>query len=118
MTESQALVLTLASATRALTGTMKATVAEAALALEGSALTVALRDNGPKVNGTLVLVNGKVGEVGDVFNAKRAEGGVYGPHLVLGTVEYTVQDGVVSLGSVVGDVDLSLDTTAAVFQPA
>lgn len=115
---SQDLVLSLASATRALTGTVKTTLGEAALALEGSALTVALRDNGPKVNGTLVFVNGKVGEVGDVFNAKRAEGGVYGPHTVLGTVEYSVADGAVILGSVNADIDVSLDTTAAVFQPA
>lgn len=112
-------VLSLIPATRTFAGLLKTTVADAALALDGGSLTLALRDNGPKVNGTLVFVEGKVGAPGAVFSAKNARNGAsYGAHVVLGTVEYKVEDGAVSLGTVDSLIDVGLDTKAAVFQIA
>lgn len=111
-------VLSLASMTLATSGGLKASLADAATALDGSVLTIALRDNGPKVNGTLVLVDGKVGEIGDAFNAKNAGNGrPYGPHLVLGTVEYHIEAGEVKFGAVTAEIDVDVATfRAPVFQ--
>jgi len=117
MTEANT-VLSLIPATRATTGSVKTSLAEAALALESGSMTLALRDNGPKVNGTLVFVEGKLGQPGDAFNAKRVDGGAYGPHFVLGTVEYTIADGTVTLGAVNSLIDVTADTKAALFTVA
>ena len=115
---TDATVLSLVPATRAMTGTVKTTLVEAALALESGNLTIALRDNGPKINGTLVFVDGKLGVPGDVFNARKAGGAAYGAHTVLGTVEYTIEAGKVTLTSQPADnmIDVDLKTKAAVFQ--
>lgn len=115
---TEATVLNLIPATRAMTGVVKASVIEAALALESGNLTIALRDNGPKINATLVFVDGKVGAVGDVFNARKAGGAAYGVHTVLGTVEYTIEAGKVTLGAVDSMIDVDLKTKAPVFQVA
>ena len=115
---TEATVLSLIPATRAMTGVVKATLADAALALETGNLTIALRDNGPKVNGTLVFIDGKLGKPGDTFNARKAGGAAYGVHTVLGTVLYSIADGVVALSNVNSMIDVDLNTKAAVFQVA
>ena len=119
MTEATT-VLSLIPATRAMTGVVKATLIDAALALETGNLTIALRDNGPKINATLVFVDGKLGVPGDTFNARKAGGAAYGVHTVLGTVEYTIESGKVSLTGAPADnmIDVDLKTKAAVFQVA
>lgn len=110
-------VLAIAPITQGTTGKLKATIAEAAAALSAKAgtLTVALRDNGPKVNGTLVMVEGNQGPVGSAFFAKNSENGrPYGSHLVLGTVEYTVSDeNVVDVRVGESDLDIVAETFAA-----
>ena len=118
MTETT--ILNLVPATRAMTGVVKATLTDAALALETGNLTIALRDNGPKINGTLVFVDGKLGKPGEVFNARKSGGAAYGVHTILGTVEYTIDAGNVSLtgASVDNLIDVDLNTKAAVFQVA
>ena len=117
---TEATVLSLVPATRAMTGVVKATVSDAALALESGNLTIALRDNGPKINGTLVFIDGKLGLPGDTFNARKSGGAAYGVHTVLGTVEYTIKAGAVTLTGAAADnmIDVDLDTKAAVFQVA
>ncbi len=117
---TEATVLSLVPATRAMTGVVKATLIDAALALETGNLTIALRDNGPKINSTLVFVDGKLGQPGDTFNARKAGGAAYGVHTVLGTVEYTIDAGKVSLTGKSEDslIDVDLKTKAAVFQVA
>lgn len=117
MTETT--ILSLIPATRATTGAVKATLAEAALALETGILTLALRDNGPKVNGTLVFIEGKLGQPGDVFNARNARNnGAYGVHTVMGTVSYSITDGAVAMSDVDSLIDVDLDTKAALFTQA
>jgi hypothetical protein len=113
-------VLSLIPSTRATVGAVKTTLAEAATALASGALTLALRENGSKVNGTLVFVEGKLGQPGDVFNARNARNnGAYGVHTVLGTVEYTIDaEGAVALGAVDSVIDVTADTKAALFTVA
>jgi len=119
MTEATTPVLSLIPSTRTTVGAVKTTLADAALALESGTLTLALRENGSKVNGTLVFVEGKLGQPGDVFNARNARNnGAYGVHTVLGTVEYTIADGAVALGAVDSLIDVDLDTKAALFTQA
>jgi hypothetical protein len=117
MTEATTPVLSLIPSTRATVGAVKTTLAEAATALASGALTLALRENGSKVNGTLVFVEGKLGQPGDVFNARNARNnGAYGVHTVLGTVEYSIAaDGAVSLTDVDSLIDVTVDTKAALF---
>ena len=87
---TEATVLSLVPTTLAATGVLKASLADAASALDSGSLTIALRDNGPKINGTLVLVEGKAGHAGDAFDARNARNQrAYGTHTVLGTVEYS-----------------------------
>ena len=119
-------VLSIAPATLAMVGGLKASLADAAaaLAVDGKAgtLTIALRDNGPKINGTLVVVEGKVGDAGDTFGAVNSGNRrPYGVHTVLGTVEYSFgADDAVSLKVQAGAM-LSIDKAsfkAPVFQRA
>jgi hypothetical protein len=119
-------VLSIAPATLAMVGGLKASLADAAaaLAVDGKAgtLTIALRDNGPKINGTLVVVEGKVGDAGDTFGAVNSGNRrPYGVHTVLGTVEYSFgADDAVSLKVQAGAM-LSIDMAsfkAPVFQRA
>jgi hypothetical protein len=69
-------VLALTSATNALFAKNKASVSEAVAALDAKTVVVALRDNGDKVNGTLVLIafEGATDlKVGDVVNARNGQ---------------------------------------------
>lgn len=109
-------VLSLIPSTRATVGTIKTTLADAAIALDGGSITLALRDNGPKVNGTLVAIAGKVGDVGDVFNAKNARNGsAYGNHFVLGTMTAEVVDGAVKLTGIRSLLDVTPELKAPLF---
>jgi len=110
-------VLALVPATRAMTGLIKTTVGDAALALESGNLTIAIRDNGPKINGTLVVIEGSLGAVGDVFNARKEGGAPYGVHSIVGLAQYTVDAGKVALTmSADSLLDVDVDTKAPVFQ--
>lgn len=112
-------VLALVPATRAMTGMIKSTLGEAVQALDAGQLTVALRDNGPKINGTLILIEGHVGPVGDVFNARKEGGAPYGVHTILGLLN--VDQDASGTVSITGSdptnlIDVTVDTKAPVFQ--
>lgn len=107
------LTLTLIPATTSMLGSLKASLAEIAKASGAATLTVALRANGPKVDGTLVAIAGAVGNVGDTFNARNAKNKApYGEHLILGLVSFN-SDGTVS--DVDADLDLDAETRLPMF---
>jgi hypothetical protein len=109
-------VLSLSPATRALTGSLKSLIADAALALEGDTITIALRSNGPKIDGTLVMIDGAPAgdQFGDSFNARNGQNQrPYGEHTVLGTVSYKVADGKVEFTRVNAMIDVDLATFKA-----
>lgn len=118
-----ATVLSLIPSTRAVVSGTKTTLFDAAAALGTGRITVALRDNGEKINGTLVFIGGDVGEVGSTVNAVNARNKAkYGTHLILGTVDVVVQetegDPMVAISDVNADIDVDLNTKAALFTVA
>jgi len=109
-------VLNLVPSTRALANKLKLPLSAAVQATGATSMTLALRDNGPKVNGTLVAIVGKVGEVGDAFAARNGKNKApFGPHVVLATADVRVTDEGVQLIDSDGMLDFDLEMKVPVF---
>lgn len=110
-------VLSLVPATRTVVNALKTPLSTAVKSMNTNTVTVALRDNGAKVNGTLVFVEGNHGQPGDVFNARNSRNNsMYGPHTVLGTVEFTRTEGdELVISNVDSLIDVTADTSAPMF---
>lgn len=109
-------VLSLVPSTRALANKIKVPMSAAVVATGATEMTLALRENGSKVNGTLVAIVGRVGEVGDTFAARNGKNGApYGVHTVLGTAQFKLAEDGVQLVDADSLLDFELDMKVPVF---